>query len=427
MPNCRLTLDTSGRIQSIASSTESAKDGFFALPGMPNAHSHAFQRAMAGFGEQKRGQDSFWSWRDSMYRVANNMMPDDLTVVASRAYDDMLLAGFTSVAEFHYLHHWPDGKPTFAMAEAILEAAQSSGIRLLFLPVLYQRGGFETDSQPLQKRFVHKKVDDYLQLIQRLKHVATGIAPHSLRAVDAATLSTVLEGAEDILGSDFPIHIHISEQTREVEDCLRVHARTPIWFLSDSVSLDGRWNLIHATHATRDELTLVQSMGANIVLCPLTEAYLGDGIFDAVSFFSLGGQPAIGSDSNARIDAMSELRWLEYGQRLKHQGRAQLGDQDGVGARLWLAAVAGGAKSLGLPVAGIAEGQYADLVVLDPDHPTLQGTAPANLMDAWLVAGDRTAIHSVYVAGHKKVQQGELLRPAPRATEFAATVTRLHQ
>ncbi len=426
MPNCRLTLDSSGRIQNVSSSSEPSKDGYFAIPGMPNAHSHAFQRALVGFGEQKGGQDSFWSWRESMYRVANNMMPDDLAVVASRAYDDMLLAGFTSVAEFHYLHHWPDGKPTFAMAEAILDAAQSSGVRLLFLPVLYQRGGFDEAFHAGQKRFVHQKLDDYLQLLQRLKHVETGVAPHSLRAVDAVLFKPLLDGAQDILGADFPVHIHISEQVKEVQDCIATHSRTPIWYLSDSVALDGRWNLVHATHATRDELALIQSVGANIVLCPLTEAYLGDGIFDAVDYFSQGGRPAIGSDSNARIDAISELRWLEYGQRLKNQGRAQLGDGNGVGARLWLSAVEGGAKALGLPVSGIAQGQYADLVVLDPDYAALQGAQASNLMDAWLVAGDRQGIDSVYVAGQKKVDQGRLIRPSAKAAIFSETVKRLH-
>ncbi|MEM7282449.1 MAG: formimidoylglutamate deiminase [Pseudomonadota bacterium] len=427
MPNCRLTLDSNGVIQGISESTQKAKDGFFALPGMPNAHSHAFQRALAGFGEQRQGQDSFWSWREAMYRVANRIMPDDLLTIASKAYDEMLLAGFTSVAEFHYLHHWPDGKPTFAMAEAVLEAAQSSGIRLVFLPVLYQQGGFDRPAKPEQGRFVHQKLDDYLHLLQRLKHVQVGIAPHSLRAVPMSDLTRLLEGVTDVLGQDFPIHIHISEQVAEVEQCVERYSRTPIWCLSDSVDLDERWSLVHATHATPEELRLVRRVSAEVVLCPLTEAYLGDGIFPTVEYFDFGGRPAVGSDSNVRIDAMSELRWMEYSQRLKNRGRAQLANEYGVGSRLWSSAVAGGARCLRQSVAGVSPGQYADLVVLNKDAAPLLGVGPAQLMDAWLVAGDRHCIDQVFVGGRQRVKDGRLIKPSTKSADFSATMARLHQ
>lgn len=423
--DCRIRIDGHGVIQSVEQSAGRSYDGFMAVPGMTNAHSHAFQRALTGYGELKTGNDSFWSWREAMYRLAANIMPDDMTVIAGRAYSDMLLAGFTSVAEFHYLHHWPDGKPTFAMSEAVIEAAQVTGIRLTMLPVLYQRGGFDNRTSLEQRRFIHKSLDEYLYLLSRLKRVARGIAPHSLRAVDPDTLRVLVEGAEDILGDDFPIHIHISEQQREVDECLAAHARTPIWLLADSTDLDQRWNLIHATHAQQSELQLLAELGLVVVLCPLTEAYLGDGIFPAAKFMGMQGRCAIGSDSNTRIDALSELRWLEYGQRLLNQGRAQLGSEFSMGGALWSHTVAQGARALRQPVAGIEAGNHADIVVLNPGDSPLSGAAPENLLDAWLVGGDRSAISNVYVGGQLRVQEGELVAPPALLDRFSKTVTNL--
>lgn len=426
LSDCRLRVDANGMVQSLETGTDgSVYDGFFAVPGMPNAHSHAFQRALTGYGEAKLGSDSFWSWRDAMYRLANRVMPDDLIAISSRAYADMLLAGFTSVGEFHYLHHWPDGKPTFAMAEAVLEAAQSCGMRLVMLPVFYQQGGFDQAPLPEQRRFVHRHLDDYVHLLQRLKRVPTGIAPHSIRAVEPGQLRELVQAASQVLDNDFPIHIHIAEQTAEVNECISTYGRTPIWLLADSVNLDPRWNFVHATHAEDAELQLMVQSGVNAVLCLLTEAYLGDGIFPARKYLTMGGGFAIGSDSNTRIDAISELRWLEYGQRLTNQGRSQLGNKKGVGEFLWSTAAAGGARSLKQPVGEISVGHYADLVVLDQHCPALSGASPEQLLDAWLVGGDKSAIQSVYVGGVKRVDNGELIDAPRHMHKFPSVVKKL--
>lgn len=402
-------------------------DGFFAIPGMPNAHSHAFQRALSGFGEQAGGQDSFWSWRTAMYRLAARIQPEELFIVARQAFREMLCAGFTSVAEFHYLHHLPDGRTGLQMAQAVIEAARAAGIHLVLLPVFYQKGGFNTPPAAHQRRFVHASIEEYCGLLQGLHGVPLGIAPHSLRAVPPQSLAPLLAAADAVLGGHRPVHIHISEQQREVEECQAAFGATPIELLMRSVPVDGRWNLVHATHATESERASIVKCGAGVVLCPLTEAYLGDGLFAAEEFARARGQWAIGSDSNCRIDAVEELRLLEFGQRLRQQQRARLADASGLGAPLWQRACRGGAVALGAAVGELAPGKRADLVVLDEQSAPWLGHGPDTLMDALIIGGSRQDLAAVYVGGQRVVDHGRIDGEEPGAREFATIVARLNR
>lgn len=422
-----LVVDAQGLITAMEPADRRAYDGFMALPGMPNAHSHAFQRALSGFGEQARGDDSFWSWRDAMYRLANRITPEDLFVIARTAFHEMLYAGFTSVAEFHYLHHLPDGRPGTQMAQAVIEAARAAGIHLVLLPVFYQKGGFNSPPAESQRRFVHASIEDYARLLHELRGVPLGIAPHSLRAVPPADLPRLLEAAAQVLGSEFPIHIHISEQQREVEECQAIFGVRPIELLARHVGLNRRWNLVHATHASDVERELIVRHDARVVLCPVTEAYLGDGLFAAEEFARAGGHFAIGSDSNCRIDAVEELRWLEFGQRLRRQQRARFATTRGLGANLWQRAASGGAAALMQPIGEIAPGKRADWVVLDEQAAPWLGHGAETLLDAFIVGASRRDIAQVYVGGQRMVDHGMVAGEENSRREFARAVARLNQ
>ncbi|MGH8427760.1 MAG: formimidoylglutamate deiminase [Gammaproteobacteria bacterium] len=400
-------------------------EGTFALPGMPNAHSHIFQRALAGYCEARRGEDSFWSWREAMYRLAASLDAESLYVIARYAYGEMLAAGFTSVAEFHYLHHRKDGTRGTEMAEAVAAAARDAGIRLRLLPVLYQRGGFDRPAEPAQRRFVHERLEDYLALLEALAPLHPGLAFHSLRAVAPSVLSPALAAARRILGADIPVHIHIAEQRREIAECRAATGQTPIELLSATIPLDAHWTLVHATHAEPSELAAIAASGATVALCPLTEAYLGDGIFPARAFLDAGGVFAIGSDANARLDAVEELRLLEYGQRLAEEARARFADAEGLGAALWGRAAAGGGATLGLPIGAIAPGCKADFVVLEPGADALLGHAPETWPDALIVAGGRGTLAAVYVGGERRVERGEWPGQAESARRYDETVRTL--
>lgn len=390
-------------------------DGLLAIPGMPNAHSHIFQCALAGFGEEARGGDSFWSWREAMYRLAGSITPEQLFAVARHGYACMLRAGFTHVAEFHYLHHGRDGDRGPEGTRAVLAAAEDVGLPISLLPVYYRTSDFGAgEILPEQRRFAHASVDDFLSTVEALGAEAAGVAPHSLRAVPAADLAELVAGADALLGPESPLHIHVSEQKREVEACLAAHGRAPIDLLADTVDLGARWNLVHATHAMAAERARVGGAGARVVLCPLTEAYLGDGIFPAREHFLGGGAAAMGTDSNVRICAIEEARQLEYGQRLRDRRRARLATQAGVGGAVWSWLADGGGEAVsgsraGSPKIGrIEPGYRADLVVLGEDAPHLLGHGPKTVMDAWLVAGDNRDIEAVYVAGERRVERGSL-------------------
>jgi formiminoglutamate deiminase len=357
------------------------------VPGLANLHSHAFQRAMAGLTERRGSEsDSFWTWREQMYRFVERLTPDDLEAIAAHAYMEMLEAGFGWVAEFHYLHHQPDGWPydnVAEMSQRIVAAAADVGIGLTLLPVFYRQGGF--GGQPpsdAQRRFLNDR-DSYARLLEtKVPGGRIGIAPHSLRAV---TLDDLKWAAATWRGQ--PAHIHVSEQTREVEDCLAAHGRRPIDLLMDTVEVDAHWCLVHATHADADERARIAKAQAVVGLCPVTEANLGDGLFDAPDFLARGGRFGVGSDSNVRISAADELRTLEYGQRLLHRRRNMLGAADrSTGQRLFDAALGGGWQAVGAT---------GDAVV------ALEGS-----LDYWVFAADNSAIASVERGGRRLVDHG---------------------
>lgn len=425
----QLVVGAEGRIERIEAVPGGNTDwtGWLALPGMPNAHSHVFQRALAGYGEARAsGEDSFWSWREAMYRLAGKVTPEDLHVIARQGFIEMLQAGFTSVAEFHYLHHLPDGDRSLAMADAVISAAAETGIRLRLLPVAYFHSGFgEQPPSTGQARFVHESVEEYLQLLQKLAAHRPGIAPHSLRAVPAEWLSGLVKDAESILGSSFPIHIHIAEQRKELDDCLARHGRTPVRLLADSVDLDARWQLVHATHADQEEVRRIADSGAGVVICPITEAYLGDGLFDAVAFREQRGSLSIGSDSNCRIDAFEELRLLEYGQRLRAERRARLADERGLGLPLFAHTAVAGGVATGFDAGRIVPGAFADLLVVDESAPALAGHTLSTALDALVINGSCTDVHDVYVGGVRVIDTGKHRRNESARADFHATVTRL--
>ncbi|WP_404714226.1 formimidoylglutamate deiminase [Sphingomonas sp. MMS24-J13] len=384
------------------------------LPGLPNLHSHAFQRGMAGFAETRGpGADSFWTWREAMYRFVGRIGPDDLTAVAALAYVEMLESGFTRVGEFHYLHHDRDGQPFGDPAEmslAIMAAAEASGIALTHLPVFYAHAGFGgLAPHEGQRRFIHG-LDDFARLLEGVRAAAAylpdsivGIAPHSLRAVTADELSALSD-----LAGEAPIHIHIAEQVREVEDCLQWSGARPVEWLFEHAAVDRNWCLVHATHMTEAETMILATSGAVAGLCPITEANLGDGIFPASSFLAAGGRYGIGSDSNVRIDATEELRLLEYGQRLSLRQRNVLAAGVGAstGEALWRGALKGGGQALGDHEAGIAIGRPADLVSLDTEHPSLWERRNAQLIDGLIFAAGQPAVDCVWRRGRKVVSGG---------------------
>ena len=377
------------------------------VPGLPNLHSHAFQRAMAGLTEKRgspesgAGADSFWTWREQMYRFVGRLTPDDLEAIAALAYMEMLEAGFTWVAEFHYLHHQPDGRPyddVAEMSQRIVAAADATGIGLTLLPVFYRQSGFL--GQPpgaAQRRFLNNR-DSYARLMEtRVPGGTIGIAPHSLRAV---TLEDLEWAARTFSGK--PAHIHISEQTREVGDCLAAHRKRPVDLLFDTIDVDERWCLVHATHVDPSEIARIVRAKAIVGLCPITEANLGDGLFDVPALLAADGRFGVGSDSLVRISAADELRTLEYGQRLLHRQRNVLGEATrSTGRRLFDLALAGGAQAVGAPVGSIAVGMRADFVVLQAD-----GFHDDAVLDHWLFTADNAAIKTVYRGGIPVVQQG---------------------
>jgi formimidoylglutamate deiminase len=412
--NVRITMD-GGQIAAVetdASAVQTDERCAILVPTMPNLHSHAFQRGMAGLAETRGpGEDSFWSWREVMYRLALTMTPDQVEAVAAQLYVEMLEAGFGRVGEFHYLHHDKDGRPyanIAEMAERIAAAAYETGIGLTLLPVFYAHSGFGgLAPNDGQRRFINdldsfgRLLDASRKAASRLHDAVVGVAPHSLRAVTPAELVDVAD-----LGKSGPIHIHIAEQMREVDDCVAWSGARPVeWLLANFPVKDG-WCLIHATHMTETETAAMARSGAVAGLCPITEANLGDGTFPAGPFLSNGGSFGVGSDSNVLIGVSDELRQLEYSQRLLHRQRNVLVPAGGSNGRaLFDAALRGGNRALGGRPSGIAAGGTASLVSLDPDHPSLAGKSGDAILDAWLFANG-TRVDSVWSGGRKLVSKG---------------------
>ncbi|ADV13644.1 formimidoylglutamate deiminase [Mesorhizobium ciceri] len=431
--NVRLTL-AEGRITAVqpgAAAAAGDERHAILLPGMPNLHSHAFQRGMAGLAELRGpSADSFWSWREVMYRFALSMTPDQVEAVAAQLYVEMLEAGFSRVGEFHYLHHDRDGKPyanLAEMAERIAAAAGESGIGLTLLPVFYAHSSFGGAApNEGQRRFINdvnrfsRLVEKCRESVRALDQAVVGVAPHSLRAATPEELFDVTA-----LAPDGPIHIHIAEQVKEVEDCLAWSGARPVEFLLANAKVDKRWCLIHATHMTDAETVAMAKSGAIAGLCPITEANLGDGTFAAPLFREHGGRYGVGSDSNVLIGLPDELRQLEYSQRLAHRARNVLAVAGGsTGRALFDAALDGGSVALGAGASAIAAGASADLVSLDPKNPSLAGKSGDAILDAWIFANG-SKVDCVWVHGRKQVSGGRHVKREAIAERFRNVMTAL--
>ena len=417
--NVLLTVDASGHWSDITADVAAPPDaellGGPVIPSLVNAHSHAFRRAFVGLAERREaGQDDFWSWRDRMYALALRISPDQLRAVASQLYAELLRGGYTQVCEFHYLHHPASpahgGQPfddELAMAWALAEAAADAGIGLTLLPVVYTRSGFgATGLRPDQHRFA-ADADWAWRACRRvmaagLPRVNAGVALHSLRGASPQDIARLSELVGD---ENLPLHIHVAEQTAEVADCLQATGRRPIQWLADEARLDARWQLVHATHAEPAEIDAVARSGAGIVICPGTEANLGDGLADLPAWLAGGVPLTVGSDSQVTRGWVEELRWLEYGQRLGLRQRnvaAAPGSQPSSAARLFDAAVAGGARAAGLPVWGLTPGARADALVLNREADALRGLPDEALLDAVVFGSNGSPWQSVWVAGRAR-------------------------
>lgn len=410
-------------------------DGRWRTPGIANLHSHAFQRAMAGLAERAtHPSDSFWTWRETMYRMAERFDPDLLHAVAAQLYAEMLEAGYTTVCEFHYLHHAPDGAPyadPAAMSRALIAAARETGIRFTLLPVLYMTGGFDGRAlNARQRRFGHT-VDAYLRLFETLRTeqdatLRVGCALHSLRAVPPDAMAATLRA----LPADARIHLHIAEQIGEVQDSLAIRGDRPVRWLLDRAPLDtpvdARWTLVHATHLEVDEIVGIADRGATVAICPTTEANLGDGLFPLRDFLDANGLWGVGSDSHISVSPVEELRWLEYGQRLitRHRNIAASADSPSVGETLLAGVRASAAQATGFDAGMLA----ADTVALSPgdaDAPQLVGATAEDIADRWIFSGNRPAVDRVDVAGRTVVVGGRHVEREAIATRFAAAMARL--
>ena len=407
------------------------------IRGMIDVHSHAFQGAMAGLAERaSSGGGTFWSWREVMYGFAARITPDDLHAIAAQLFVELLRHGYTSVGEFHYLHNQPGGAPYETRAEMsiqVVEAARRGGIAITHLPVVYAFGGFgEQTLEGVQTRFRADPAHalgiaaDLTARYRGDPRVTVGLAPHSLRAVNLSMLQEAVSGLAG-LDAAAPLHIHIAEQAKEVDDCLAWSGLRPIEWLLSNVPLDERWCLIHATHAREDELEGIAASGAAVGLCPTTEANLGDGLFGLAAFAAAKGRIAIGSDSNVSVSPIEELRWLEYGQRLHAQRRNVFttADSPSTGASLWRAAAEGGARALAQPAGAIAAGKRADLVVLDANSPTLATKTGDQILDALIFSGNDNAVGRVMVAGKWIIEDGRHAEEERTAANFRKVLRKL--
>jgi len=425
----KLSLDLHGRIKDTVHGGTIRQR---VVPGIANLHSHAFQRAMAGMAErQSRDEDSFWSWREAMYHFAQRLDPDAMRAVAAQLYAEMLEAGYTTVCEFHYLHHGPDGTPyddPAAMSRALIAAAHDTGIRLTLLPVLYMSGGFGGQGlEPRQQRFAHD-VDGYLRLLETLRAeqsetLRVGCALHSLRAVPEAAMRELLVA----LPGDSRIHIHIAEQVAEVEQCVEHRGARPVQWLLDNAEVDARWTLVHATHLDPTEVVALAGSGATVALCPTTEANLGDGLFPLREYLDAGGRLGIGSDSHISVSPVEELRWLEYGQRLVTRRRniAVGADSPSVGETLLRAVATSASASSGHEVGLLQPGHFADALVLDVRAPQFAGADDDDAVDRWIFSGNRNLVRETWVGGRCLAENGRHQRADSIAADYASAVQRM--
>lgn len=404
-----------------------------AIPGVINAHSHAFQRAFAGLSERRdHAQDDFWSWRDRMYRVALSVSPDALRAIATQLYRELLCGGYTHVCEFHYLHHDRDGneyEDPLLMAWTLADAAEAAGIGLTLLPVLYERAGFAAPSLRQDQRRFATDATWVLNAQQRIAEgamsslVNAGVAIHSLRAARPESIRNLLSRAQG------PIHIHVAEQTAEVDDCLKETGARPVQWLLQNHELDRRWQLVHATHVTREEIEGVARSGACAIICPTTEANLGDGLTDVAAWLDAGTALAVGSDSHVTRDWREELRLLEYGQRLQQRARniaaSPARGQSATAERLFSRVIGGSAAAMGHTHWGLVAGARADVLVVDSTEPALLGVPPSRTLDAMVFSSPSQPFDDVMVAGRWAIRSGAHAGGDAITTAFAVTMREL--
>lgn len=426
-----------GEIYSVQPNQTCTKDAMVlsgpVLPTLANVHSHAFQRVMAGAAEVcLKPNDSFWSWRDVMYKVVQKLTPEDARIIAKQLYIDMLKAGYSQVGEFHYLHHQVGGKPyndVTEMAQQLLSAANEAGIGVTLLPVLYSHSGFGGQSPTAgQARFIHS-TDSYLALHQACDSLVKkqprhhlGVCFHSLRAVTPEQIVEVLQATSE----QARVHIHIAEQQKEVQDCLSWSGQRPVAWLQENIGLNERWCLVHATHLDDNELKSIAKTHAVAGLCPTTEANLGDGIFPSVAFEQAGGRWGIGSDSHVSLSIVEELRTLEYGQRLRDQQRNRLYQvgQPRVGDYLFSQALNGGNQACHVAL-GLAVGNRADFMVLDETHPFVAASESQDLLNRWLFACSDQVIKDVFVAGQQVVKDFQHKHDMSSRCDFTQVIKRV--
>jgi formimidoylglutamate deiminase len=411
-----LAWDTQGDLADVtpdAAAPPGVEQAQYVLPGMVNLHSHAFQRALGGLTERAgNGPDSFWTWRDLMYRFASRITPEQVEAIAAQLHVECLRHGYTAICEFHYLHRDPDGEPYARPAETALRiahAAGATGIGLTLLPVLYAYAGFgDAPLKPEQRRF-RSDPGQVMRIVEALEtlrgpQLEVGAAPHSLRAASIAQVRELVQA----LPAGRPLHIHIAEQQAEVAQCLAATGRRPVEYLMEQVDVDARWCLVHATHLADHETGMLAASGAVAGLCPTTEANLGDGLFPLEAYIGAGGRFGIGSDSHVSQSPVEELRWLEYGQRVAHQRRnvaVDAGRRD-VGAFLWQQSLAGGAQAAGRRLGLLAPGRRADMLVLDDAHPNLDGATEDDILGRFLFCGNDNLVRDVLAGGRWAVRGG---------------------
>lgn len=435
-------LDAQGRLLSLSSQAPPSdlpteKIEGFALPGFPNAHSHAFQYAMAGLAEHLpagAASDDFWSWRETMYRLALSIDPDQLEAIATMLYAEMLRVGYTAVAEFHYLHHDPQGQPYDDLAQmgaCLVAAAQRVGLSITLIPICYRTGGFQTPANPRQRRFLSQDLDAYDALLTASQRVvdaspfaSLGLGAHSLRAVPPEEVIALFSQAD----ASLPRHLHIAEQQKEVDDCLAFHGTRPVAWLLDKVPLDERFHLVHATHMDEMETTQLAATGANVVLCPSTEGNLGDGFFPLHRYLQAQGRWSIGTDSHIGLSPHEELRILDYGQRLLRQKRNILCLEDGQdsGHIVLNHAILHGQRAMGIAQpAFFRHGAPFDAAVYDATHPLLQSAPPSRRVPTILYATDTSALLGTITQGQWRTKEGKHLQHDAINQQFQRTIQSL--
>ncbi len=413
LENATVSLDDAGKIVSVSQNQNSAAISIngYALPAFQNAHSHAFQYAMAGLAENHAGDDDFWSWRETMYRLALNLNPAEMKTIAAMLYAELVRHGYSNVAEFHYVHHDKNGAPynkLATMGEALLEAANEAGIKITLIPIFYQKGGFEQEPNKRQRRFTSKAFEDYAKLFEttleigkRYENANVAVGIHSMRGVDA---KDILRAVNE-LPNDVPFHIHVSEQLKEVEDCVAFLGTRPVEWLLDNGDLNERFHLVHATHLTENETERLAKSRANVVLCPSTEGNLGDGIFPLREFQSCGGNWSLGTDSHVGLNPLEELRLLDYGQRLISHKRNTFGENGGLFA-LAKATISGRQAMNNFETEFFAVGADFDACVINADEPLLANVKLKNLASTIVYSTDASQFHGTFVAG-KLIQKDE--------------------